>query len=77
MNDGCGAPRRNDKAVVKALVKLWYFCACICDKRLAPAIATMLPVRTREERDGRKIGHLQGELVGHAGGEVWLRAALY
>jgi hypothetical protein len=50
-----GAPARPRKAasltygesVRTALIRLWYFCDCLCGKRLVPAVRTLLPVYER------------------------------
>ena len=45
--DGRGAPRQYDQAVNDAVTRVWYFCDCMCGKRLAPAIRTIVPVLQR------------------------------
>lgn len=46
-HDGRGAPRVYGDAVAEAVIKIWYLCDCMCGKRLASAMRTMVPVLMR------------------------------
>jgi len=40
-------PRKYDKEVVVALLKVWVICDCICGKRLRPYLPEIIPVLER------------------------------